>query len=106
MAVDLRHLELAVPEDLLKREQIATCHDVVAGEGVAHRMPGTYRNVAARSEQEFLDTHHIVGRAHTNLLGSHRNQREHERSRWTAPRHSCRTGTSAGCSGTGRHFPD
>ena len=54
VAVDRRHLELAVPEDLLKREQIAAGHNVVAGEGVAHRVPRTHRDVAAgRAQQVF-----------------------------------------------------
>jgi hypothetical protein len=34
MAVDLRHFEFAVLEDLLKRQQVSTGHDEVTGEGV------------------------------------------------------------------------
>ena len=65
MTVDLRHLELAVAEDFLQREQVAAGHDVVTGEGVAHRVPGTDGNVTARSAQQRLDSHHVIGRSHS-----------------------------------------
>src|SRR5262245_8935370 len=45
VTVDLRHLELAMAKDLLKGEQVAAGHDVMASEGVPHRVPRPHWDV-------------------------------------------------------------
>lgn len=84
MTVDLRHLELAVPEDLLQGEQVAAGHGVVAGEGVAQRVPRADRDVAARCLQNRLNVEHVVGGAHTLCCTALGNDWKHQRAGWAA----------------------
>ena len=40
MRIDQRHLDIAMPKDLLRGEEVPALHDEVGREGVAQGMPG------------------------------------------------------------------
>lgn len=49
VCVDAGHLQVAVTEQLLERQESSSVHQEVTGEGVTERVPGTCRRRNLRS---------------------------------------------------------